>query len=381
MSCMNNEKKGYRDFELCDSHTHIAFEMPIETTERMLDVYMTYFGLGALAILALPHSSRAGNTDPSNNLKALFLKAKLNRLWPRRSLYALGGLYHFFDGRDTPQGFERQARALCDMGFDGLKVLTGKPELRARLGEGLDGGLLRGVWRFCEEKRFPVTMHLGDPIGYWQSGVYGADMPALEQLRSETERVLESHPGLDIVLCHFYFMADDLERLDRFMARFPNVGLDLTPGSEMYFHFTQRPGEWRDFFIRHQSRIFFGTDSDNWDCPKRLEDCETCFSYPFNLVRNALEGRQDFCFEDHDYGPLSPLHLPDDALSAIYGGNFHRRFGSPRQVDMGALRLLCGKLLSLYEHDALKECSSGRWETDRRSLARMYDWLDAREDR
>ena len=29
MSCMNNEKKGYRDYPLCDAHMHIAFEMPI----------------------------------------------------------------------------------------------------------------------------------------------------------------------------------------------------------------------------------------------------------------------------------------------------------------------------------------------------------------
>ena len=116
MSCPNNQKKGYREIRLCDSHVHVSYEMPIETTRRMLDLYMTYFGLERLAIMALPHSVRAGATDPSNNMKALYLKARLNALWPARRLYAFGGLYHFFDGRDTASGFVRQVRALRDLG-------------------------------------------------------------------------------------------------------------------------------------------------------------------------------------------------------------------------------------------------------------------------
>ena len=375
MSCMNNMKKGYRPFRLCDSHVHIAFEMPIETTERMLDVYMTYFGLSALAVMALPHSSRAQSTDPSNNLKALYLKAKLNALWPDRRLYAFGGLYHFFDGKDTPGGFVRQVRALDEMGYDGLKVLLGKPPLRKRLGVGLDDDLLDGVWAYCEAHAFPVTMHLGDPAEYWQNGEYGPDMPTLEQLRAETERVLDRHPGLDLVLCHFFFMADDLERLDAFLGRYENVKLDLTPGSEMFYHFSQRPDAWRDFFIRHSGRILFGTDTDNWDCPRRLEDCEVCFSYPFNLVRSALEGKVPFRFEDHDYGPLVPLHLPDDALLDIYSGNFDRRLGPPRDVDIGAMRLMAGKLLTLYEHSALPTGERSRWEADRQNLSLICDAL------
>ena len=170
-------------------------------------------------------------------------------------------------------------------------------------------------------------------------------------------------------------MADDIDRADALLSAHPKVKLDLTPGSEMYYHFSRDPDAWSDFFNRYNERILFGSDSDNWDCPKKIEDCEQCFSYPFNLVRNALEGRSVFRFEDHDYGPLTPLRLRDDTLKAIYSGNFCARFGAPKEADENAMRLLCGKLLTLYEHDTLRSGAGTRWEPDRRNIEEMYDHL------
>jgi hypothetical protein len=38
------------------------------------------------------------------------------------------------------------------------------------------------------------------------------------------------------------------------------VFFDLTPGAEMYFNFSSRLGEVRDFFLRYQDRLIYGTD-------------------------------------------------------------------------------------------------------------------------
>ena len=381
MPCLNDLKKGYRPYPLCDSHVHIAFPMEIGDTERFIDRYMTYFGLERVALLALPHSSRASSDDPCNNLKALCLKRRLNALWPEKRVYAFGGLYHHFDRQDTPEGFVSQAAALKAAGFDGLKVLLGKPALRRRLGVGLDDPLLEGVWRFCERERFPVTLHLGDPASFWLKGadgappVYNGDFPTLEQLRAETERVLSRHPGLDITLCHFYFMAEEPLFADRLMEEHPSVSLDLTPGSEMYYGFTLRHDFWRDFFLRHQTRILFGTDSDNWDSPAALEKCERSFSYPFNLVRSALEGAAPFRFEDHDYGPLEPLALPGEALMNIYHDNLARRLGEPKPVDGDALRLRMKELLGAYKDGLIRDGGEARRALEQANLETMLSTL------
>ena len=384
MPCMNDLKKGYRPYPLCDSHVHLAFPMHVSDTAHMLDIYMDYFGLDRLCLLALPHSSRADATDPANNVKALYLKHLLNERQPSRRIYAFGGLFHHFDGRDTRQGFLSQVKALRDAGFDGLKILLGKPPLRKRLGTGLDDELLLDVWRFCERERFPVTLHPGDPAEFWLPGrdgsapVYGPDDPPLEMIRSEILNVLSACPELDLALCHFAFLADDMERADRLLNAFPGLKFDLAPGSEMFYHFSQDPSAWRDFFIRRRDRILFGTDTDNWGNPDRPEGCEHCFSYPFNLVRNSLEGTAPFRFEDIDYGLLRPLSLPEDVLKHIYFQNLISRLGEPEKADESALSREAQRLLDLCRRGRTGDCVDERHRPDLSSLETILSQLSAR---
>ena len=384
MSCMNDTKKGYRAYPLCDSHVHLAYPMHVNGTAHMLESFMTYFGLEGLCLLALPHSSRAKATDPANNVKALYLKHVLSARRPGRRIYAFGGLYHHFDARDTAQGLLAQVKALKSAGFDGLKLLYGKPPLRRRLGVGLDDSLFAEVWRFCEKERFPVTLHPGDPAEFWRAGengeppVYGPDDTPLETIRTEIRNVLSACPELDITLCHFAFLADDIGRADRLLSSYPGVKFDLAPGSEMFYHFSQDPSSWRDFFIRHSKRILFGTDTDNWGDPDRLEGCEHCFSYPFNLVRSGLEGKAPFRFEDRDYGLLTPLSLPESALEDIYFRNLISRLGKPKSVDADALAAEAERLLALSRAGLPADSDAERQRLNRESLETICTQLRPR---
>ena len=42
-----------------------------------------------------------------------------------------------------------------------------------------------------------------------------------EELYSEVEQVLRQHPGLKVILAHFYFLSADLPRARRFMDEHP----------------------------------------------------------------------------------------------------------------------------------------------------------------
>lgn len=381
MPSVNTLKKGYRDLPICDSHVHVTYSMPLAKTAAMLRGYADYFGLARIALLALPHSVRSSLTDPSNPLKCLYLKSLLNAEAEDRKVHAFGGLFHFFDGRDTPDGFLRQVSDLYAMGFDGMKILLGKPELRKRLGVPLDDPLFDPFYSFCEKVRFPVTMHLGDPESYWlpqndgRPPACGEGCPTLGRLRAETEGILHKHPSLDLVLCHFYFIADDCEAADRFLTSHPTVSFDLTPGSEMYAGFTKHPDEWRDFFRRHRRRILFGTDTDNWAAPRTAEGYEHNFSYPFNLVRNALESPLPFRFEDADLGLLEPLFADEETLRAVYSENFIRRMGEPAKIDRARASLAADTLLTLWEHNIPYAGNRGSRDTDLDNLRVMAEYF------
>ncbi len=381
MICPNARKKGYRDIPLCDSHMHMTYPMPLGDQVRMLRGYMDYFGCRRIGLLGLPHSVRSAADDPANNLKALYLKDLLNRDAPARRVYASGGLWHFFDGRDTAQGFLGQVRELKSLGFDGLKVLLGKPDLRLRFGRSLSDPILHPVWDFCEREQFPVTLHLGDPAAYWErwdnghAPNYGPEYPTLAALRGEVDEILKAHPALPLTLCHFYFMGEDPEGADRFLDDHPSVLFDLTPGSEMFAGFSKSIGAWRAFFRKHRTRILFGTDTDNWAAPDTEEGMIHNFSYPHNLVRNALESAVPFRFEDVDWGELLPLFADDETLGLIYEGNFVRRFGEePRPVDRTAAASLAADLRSRYERGTAVTDEERR-RVDSVNLGVMEEWF------
>ncbi len=63
-----------------------------------------------------------------------------------------------------------------------------------------------------------------------------------------------------MIFAHFFFLSAQLPRLAELFERFPNMHVDLTPGIEMYHNFSRNPQATRDFFLRYQERILFGTD-------------------------------------------------------------------------------------------------------------------------
>lgn len=311
---------------IVDSHVH--FVCP----ERMADMValMDAVPCAHFNLVCLPNPD--GTTQ---NAAALYFKEH----HPDR-VYLSGALEYgpaLADFARAPERLAEQVEALRAQGFDGLKLIEGKPQVRKLLPFALDGPLYAPTWAVLEQAQLPIVLHVADPDEFWdaarcpdwarQSGWDYTDgsYPSKEDLYSEVDHVLARHPRLKIILAHFYFLSRDLERAARLLDAHPAVCLDLAPHMDMYADFSREPVAARAFFLRYQDRILYGSDTDTRAIVQRPGGFQFMQSIPV-LIRSFLEAGGEFempggtCYHG--------LGLPRDVLEKIYARNFERVYGN-----------------------------------------------------
>lgn len=323
-------------------------------------------GLAALCIPAITLYSEA---DLLCNPLALYAKT----LAPDR-VFALAGLR--YDANGATEEPLLQARALWAAGFDGFKMIC-KPNVRRILRFPIDDPMFDPFFSEAEARGWPVLYHVGDPETFWdpirapkwarEAGWYYAedrDVPALEEMYGETERMLQKHPTLRVTFAHFFFLSGDLARAQALLDRYPNVRFDVTPGGEMYAGFSENREESRAFFERNIGRIQFGTDSvaaNGAECA----GAEAHAQKKTANMRRFFETDDEF---DTSCGRLRGLALSKGALEALYGGAFDAFIGrsAPRHVDQKHAAALCGALM--------EQCGD---EATIKTLTELKDRFDA----
>lgn len=375
---MSNEQiHHYQSFPICDTHFHLTYQDSLEKTIKIYKDIMKHFHYERIVLLAMNHSTKGD--DPANNSKVLYCKSVINEE-AEHKVYAFGSLFHYYDGRDTAEGYLRQIREMHVMGFDGVKLLDGKPQNRKRLSKRLDDSIFDGFYSYAELHGIPVKMHLGDPPSFWDADnparyVYDHSFPALEELRGEVEGILTKFPRLHLHLAHFYFWGDDLEASVQFFEKWPNVAFDLTPGGEMFVGFSKRIDEWREFFRKYADRIYFGTDTYNMFYSDKLEDYEEGLGVGFrnNQCRRMLEWSE--AFEDPYFGRLVPLHLDKSILQKIYHDNCVRLLGEPRAIKGSLAAAYASEVLTKFEHKFVHTASEERDVGEMENLRKVYDYF------
>jgi predicted TIM-barrel fold metal-dependent hydrolase len=253
--------------------------------------------------------------------------------------------------------FGEQIKRLAALGCDGLKMLTGKPDTRRASGIALDSPIYDGCFSRLEEDGLPLLWHVADPEEFWDAyrapewakapgWIYDERFPTKESLYGECHRVLERHPGLKVIFAHFHFLSADLPRAGALLDRFPNIYFDLAPGIEMFHNFSLNPQAAREFFIRYQDRIIFGSDL-----------VENSPSSRFEVIYKCLETDEAFhvptdeplFWPDHRT-TLRGLQLPEEVLRKIYRENFSRLAGKePRPLDKSKMREELERLAAIGE--------------------------------
>ena len=242
----------------------------------------------------------------------------------------------------------RDAAAAGARGLKVWKVLG----LRARDVAGrlvaVDDARLDPVWAEAGALGLPVTIHVADPIAFfepldavneryeellehpdwhfWPTRPRGRTdvdgFPPFDELIDGLEAVVARHSETTFIGAHVGCAPEDLGRVDRMLAAYPNWNVDI---AARIAELGRQPYSARALIVRWPDRILFGTDAP--------PDAAAWAVYA-----RFLETRDESFSYDPDGGPGSQgrwqihgLGLPDDVLRAVYADNAKRLiFGTGR---------------------------------------------------
>lgn len=238
-----------------------------------------------------------------------------------------------FSGIDDPGWGEKEAARLEDAvkhGARGLKIAkTLGLTYRDKSGEliKVDDPRIDPVWAKCGELGIPVMMHVSDPKAFFTPidrynerydelgahpdwSFYGDKYPSKEEILAARNRVIKRHPDTIFIGAHFGNLPEDLGQVATWLQMYPNFYIDIDARiSEL----GRQPYTARRFFIKHQDRILFGTDTEPDAEAYRIyyRFLETDDEYIDPAGGHHLQGRWMI------YG----LYLPDEVLEKIYYKN------------------------------------------------------------
>ena len=177
----------------------------------------------------------------------------------------------------------------------------------------------------AEARGMILMSHVGDP-DLWYHGKYGADV-AKFGTRDEHYRMWESvmreHIDTPWLGAHLGGNPEDLLRLQHLFDTYPNLYLDCSATRWMAREISARRDQARDFFIRNQDRILFGTDQVSGD-DRGFDFLASRFWTHRKLWETAYIGPATILDPDlpEDQQPqIRGLALPDDVLQKLYHDN------------------------------------------------------------
>ena len=236
---------------------------------------------------------------------------------------------------DAGEFVERTIRILNEhvsQGARGLKILKELGlhyrDSRGNLVE-IDDERLSPVWEEAGRLGVPVLVHHSDPYGFFQPvteenehsnslkkypnwDFSGSRFPGKEELLKKRDRLLENHPDTVFLLAHVANFAENLSYVDDLLEGHPNANIDFSARID---ELGRQPYSARDFFIRHQDRIVFGTDM-----PASPEMYRCYFRFLETYDEHFIPPDYDGTFGRHRWR-ICGLGLPDEVLKKIYYEN------------------------------------------------------------
>jgi uncharacterized protein len=251
---------------------------------------------------------------------------------------------------DDPNFSQKMVAQLDDAvsrGARGLKVLKdlglGVKDKSGKL-IAVDDPRLDPIWEECGRLRIPVSIHVTDPEAFFHRidntneryeelvehpdwSFYGPQFPSKISILQARDRVIARHPHTTFVSLHMANWPENLDYVADELDKYPNMMVEF---GARQAELGRQPRRAREFFIKYQDRIMFGTDNGMDEAMYRnhFRWLETADEY-FDYWGSPAQGRWKI------YG----MELPDPVLEKVYHLNaerLFRQFNSAVELQKGA---------------------------------------------
>jgi len=199
----------------------------------------------------------------------------------------------------------------------------------------IDDRRLQCIWQAAAEMRLPVTIHIADPIAFFEPAdgrneryeelcehpdwrFDGPGLFSFWELMRQQENLIRSNPGTTFLVAHVGSCAEDLGFVSRQLDRYPNMFVDL---AARFAELGRQPYTAARFLEQYSDRVLFGSDFGPLDFGgyganfRFLETKDEYFDY--NPDGTPTQGRWKI------YG----VGLSQGALQKIYRDNARRLLG------------------------------------------------------
>jgi predicted TIM-barrel fold metal-dependent hydrolase len=196
------------------------------------------------------------------------------------------------------------------------------------------------VIEYVISRNLPVTGHLGEPRNCWlpltemtvrsDSGYFAhnpqyhmflhPEYPTYEDQINARDNMLSKHPDLRFIGCHLGSLEWDVDELALRLDKFPNMAVDLAARiCHLQYQSKTSRNKIRDFCIRYQDRIIYGTDlSDNG----KRDSSQLCENIHNTWIEDWLYfATRDKMKSDTFNGSFDGLQLPKEVVNKIFGEN------------------------------------------------------------
>jgi predicted TIM-barrel fold metal-dependent hydrolase len=191
------------------------------------------------------------------------------------------------------------------------------------------------VWDACASAGIPVTIHVADPIAFfdpldetnerveellinpdWWFGDR-TEFPEFDRVLDALESLIARRPDVTFIGAHVLCCSEDLGWVGRILETYPNANADIAARiSEL----GRVPRAARELVVAHPDRILFGTDAFPPDAD--------VYATHFRFLETADEHFPYDPWDDEPPGQgrwaISGLDLPADLLQMVYAGNARR---------------------------------------------------------
>ncbi len=337
--------------KIVDSHMHIT-RWGEEDIESCFDSYVKDESISAINICSIP---MVQSNVCNNIILGLYKIARPNT-------YVHAGIEYInvpIDNMPKDMDAVTQYHELMEIGFDGIKMLEGKPTEHKRIGSDLNHKSIVPLYKEMEKDGTQLIMHVNDPDEFWdvdRAPKWAVDagwtytdgtFASYEEIKAQTIKILETCPNLHLTLAHFFFSSKEPKELEELFEKYPNLCVDLTPGGEMYVEFEKNYSYYVDFFNKYSSRLIFGTDRA-YQCDKKYA------KWIFDLVVNFLSTDKEIPSFDNKI--LKGLNLSDEKRDQILYANFEARAGKqPKPINKEKFKKYIEKYsFALTDEDKLR---------------------------